>query len=81
MKKSIISSVLVATTLASSIGAFNTTHIAHADDMGQLTTKGKEIQKDGQNYQLKGVNAGNVFTTEGYLGGITGQKREGYAKP
>ncbi|MEQ5990015.1 hypothetical protein [Staphylococcus saccharolyticus] len=49
--------------------------------MGQLTTKGKEIQKDGQNYQLKGVNAGNVFTTEGYLGGITVQKREGYAKP
>lgn len=63
MKKSIISSVLVATTLASSIPVFNSSYVARADDMSPLTTKGKEIQKDGQNYQLKGVNAGNVFTT------------------
>lgn len=81
MKKSIISSVLVATTLASSIPVFNSGHVAHADDMSPLTTKGKEIQKNGQNYQLKGVNAGNAFTTEGYLGGITGTKYKNYPKP
>lgn len=74
MKKSIISSVLVATTLASSIPVFNSSYVARADDMSPLTTKGKEIQKDGQNYQLKGVNAGNVFTTENWMGGLSDYK-------
>ncbi|MBM0799891.1 hypothetical protein D0399_06225, partial [Staphylococcus epidermidis] len=52
-----------------------------ADSISPLTTKGKEIQKDGKNFQLKGVNAGNAFTTEGYLGGITGKQYEDYPKP
>ncbi|MBW7479889.1 glycoside hydrolase family 5 protein [Staphylococcus epidermidis] len=81
MKKAITCSLLVATTLASSISNLNTTHTAHADDIGQLTTKGTAIQKNGHDYQLKGVNAGNVFTTEGYLGGITGDKYKNYSKP
>lgn len=81
MKKKLFGSLIIATTLASSIPAFHSSYTAHADDMGRLTTKGKEIQKDGQNYQLKGVNAGNAFTTEGYLGGITGDKYQNYPKP
>lgn len=78
MKKSIISSVLVASTLLSSIPTLNSGHVAHADSMSPLTTKGKEIQKDGHNYRLKGVNAGNVFTTEQWLGGLGSAKHKDY---
>lgn len=69
MKKSILGSVLVATTLTSTL--IGTANSVHADDnnMSRLQTSGTEIQKDGQEYQLKGVNAGNVFTTESWLGG------------
>lgn len=66
MKKTMLTSFLAATTLLTlSLPA----HSAHADEMGRLQTQGKEIQKDGQNFQLKGVNAGNVFTTEKWMGG------------
>src|SRR5699024_4333103 len=44
----------------------------HAEDMSQLQTQGQDIvQKDEDNskYPIKGVNAGNVFTTEAWLGG------------
>lgn len=81
MKKSVIYSVIMATTLATSFSTFNPNLIAHAEEMSQLTTSDKEIQKDGQNYQLKGVNAGNAYTTEGYLGGITSDRYKNYSKP
>lgn len=74
MKKSILSSVLVATTLLSSIPALNSGHVAHAGSMSPLTTKGKEIQKDGKDFKIKGVNAGNVFTTESWMGGLSDNK-------
>ena len=74
MKKSILSSVLVTTTLLSSIPALNSGHVVHADSMSPLTTKGKEIQKDGHDYRIKGINAGNTFTTENWMGGLSDYK-------
>lgn len=53
MKKSMLSSVLVATTLLSSIPALNSGHVAHAGSMSPLTTKGKEIQKMEKILKLK----------------------------
>lgn len=57
------------------------THHANAEEMSQLKTTGKAIQKDGKEFQLKGVNAGNALTTEGYLGGITGDQYKDFPKP
>ncbi|MCU5745958.1 glycoside hydrolase family 5 protein [Staphylococcus sp. SQ8-PEA] len=76
MKKTLLSSILTATALTTLLS-----QSAHAEDMSPLQTKGKEIQRDGQNFQLKGVNAGNAFTTEGYLGGITAKQYKNYPKP
>ncbi|MEJ7363320.1 hypothetical protein WL472_12235, partial [Staphylococcus epidermidis] len=73
MKKSILGSVLVATTLTSAL--LGSTNSAHAEDMSQLQTKGKEIQKDGHDYRIKGINAGNTFTTENWMGGLSDYKR------
>ncbi|MCO6333135.1 glycoside hydrolase family 5 protein [Staphylococcus epidermidis] len=80
MKKSILGSVLVATTLTSTL--IGTANSVHADDnnMSRLQTSGTEIQKDGQEYQLKGVNAGNVFTTESWLGGYARTVEEKHDK-
>ena len=69
MKKILFSSVLAATALTTLIS-----HSAHAEDMSQLQTKGKEIQKDGKDFKIKGVNAGNVFTTESWMGGLSDNK-------
>ncbi|ECO2926593.1 cellulase family glycosylhydrolase [Staphylococcus epidermidis] len=79
MKKSIISSILITVTM-STLGVH--TNLAHADDnnMSRLQTSGTEIQKDGQEYQLKGVNAGNVFTTESWLGGYARTVEEKHDK-
>lgn len=78
MKKRVISSILAATTLTT---LALPTHQANAEEMSQLKTEGKAIQKDGKDFQLKGVNAGNAFTTEGYLGGITGDQYKDFPKP
>ena len=69
MKKAIFSSILTAVTITS-FGMPNDS--VHAEDMSQLQTQGQDIvQKDEDNskYPIKGVNAGNVFTTEAWLGG------------
>src|SRR5699024_4114345 len=69
MKKAIFSSILTAVTITS-FGMPNDS--VHAEDMSKLQTQGQDIvQKDEDNskYPMKGVNAGNVFTNEAWLGG------------
>lgn len=71
MKKTIITSIIAATTITS-LGIHS--NLAHAESITQLQTNGQDIQKDGQKFQVKGVNAGNVFTTENWLGGVSDAK-------
>ncbi len=71
MKRKIIGSMAAALTLTS-MSMFS--HPVHAENLSQLQTQGKAIQKDGKDFQLKGVNAGNVFTTENWMGGLSDYK-------
>lgn len=84
MKKQITTALIASTILSSTLPMMSSTHhIAHAQESSDnqlnfLHTDGKQIKDGDQTFQIRGVNAGNAFATEGWLGGIGDSENTDY---
>lgn len=82
MKKQITTVFLTSTILASTLPFTSQAHVAHADNnennFNYLHSEGKHIKNGDKTFQIKGVNAGNVFTTEAWLGGLGASEQTDY---